>query len=38
MEPFNCVQIIVLFMCKEISSDSFKTKITYKLLAYKSYE
>ena len=24
-------------MCKEISSNSYKNKITYKLFAYKSY-
>ena len=35
LEPFNRVQTIVILVCKQISSDSFK--ITYKLLTYKSY-
>ena len=29
--PFNWVQTIVILACKQISSDSFKNKITYKL-------
>ena len=37
LEPFNCVQTIEILMCKQISSDSFKDKIIYKLLTYKSY-
>ena len=37
LEPFNCVQTIVIFVCKQISSDSFKDKITRKPLSYKSY-
>ena len=35
LEAFNYVQTIV-FVCKQINSDSFKDKITYKLLTYKS--
>ena len=37
LEPFNYVQTIVILVCKQISSDSFKNKITYKLFTYKSY-
>ena len=37
LEPFNCVQTIVILVCKQISSVSFKNKIIYKLLTYKSY-
>ena len=37
LELFNCEQTIVILVCKEISSDSFKNKITNKLLTYKSY-
>ena len=37
LEPFNCVQTIVILVYKQISLDSFKNKITYKLLTYKSY-
>ena len=37
LEPFNYVQSIVIIVCKQISSDSFKNKITNKLLTYKSY-
>ena len=37
LEPFNCVPTKVIFVCKQISSDSFKNKISYKLLTYKSY-
>ena len=32
LEPFNCVQTKVILVCKQISSDPFKNKITYKLL------
>ena len=38
LKPFNCVQIIVILGCKQISYDSLKNSITYKLLTYKSYE
>ena len=31
LEPLNYVQTIVIFVCKQISSDSFKNKITYDL-------
>ena len=37
LEPFNYVQTIVISVCKQISFDSFKGDITYKLLTYKSY-
>ena len=37
LEPFNCVQAIVILLCKKISSDSFKNMITYWLFMYKSY-
>ena len=37
LEPLNCVQTVVILMCKQISLDSFKNKITYKLLTQKSY-
>ena len=37
LEPFNCVQTIVILVCKQISSESFKNKITYKLLTYTLY-
>ena len=37
LETFNCVQTIVILVSKQISSISFKNKITYKLLTYKSY-
>ena len=37
LEPFNCVQIIVIVMCKQNNTNSFKNKIIYKLLTYKSY-
>ena len=37
LKPFNWVQIKVILVSKHISSDSFKDKITYKLLTYKSY-
>ena len=30
-------QMIVIFVYKRIRSDSFKNKITYKLVTYKSY-
>ena len=35
--PFNCVQTIVIPQCKQIRSDSFKNKITYKILTCKSF-
>ena len=37
LESFNSVQINTTFVCKEISSDSFKNKITNKLLTNKLY-
>ena len=37
LESFNYAQTIVILVWKQISSDSFKNKITYKLLIYKSY-
>ena len=37
LEPFNCVQTLVIHVCKQISSHTFKNKITNKLLTYKSY-
>ena len=37
-EPFNYLQTIVILVSKQIGSDSFKNKITYKLLTHKSYE
>ena len=37
LESFNCVQTIVILMDKQINSDSFKNKITNKLLICKSY-
>ena len=37
LEPFNCVQTMVILVCKQISSDSFETKITNKILTYKIY-
>ena len=36
LEPFNCVQTIVILLGKQINFDSFKNKITNKLLTYKS--
>ena len=36
MEPLNCVQTIVILVCQQISFDSFKNKMNYKLLTYKS--
>ena len=35
LEPFNCVQTVVILVCKQISLDSLKNNITYKLI-YKS--
>ena len=32
LEPFNCVKTTVILVCKQISSDSFKNKITYRVL------
>ena len=37
MEPFNSVQIIVILVCNQISSDSFKNKTTNILLTNESY-
>ena len=37
MDPFNRVETILILSCKQIASDSFKNKITYKLLTYKSF-
>ena len=37
LEAFDCVQTIVILVCKQIFSDSFKNKITYKPLTQKSY-
>ena len=37
LKMFNYVQTIVILVYKQISSDSFKNKITNKLLTYKSY-
>ena len=31
LEPFNCAQTVVILACKQISSESFKNKITNKL-------
>ena len=28
LEPFNCVQTIVILVCKQINSDLFENKIT----------
>ena len=32
MEPVNCEQTTVIVVCKQINSESFKNKITNKLL------
>ena len=32
LKPFNCVKTIGIFVCKQNGSESFKNKITYKLL------
>ena len=37
LEPFKWVQTIVILVCKQTNSDTFKNKITYKLLTYKPY-
>ena len=37
LEPFNYVQTILILVYNQTSSDSFKNKITNKLLNYKSY-
>ena len=37
LSQFNCVQTIVMIVCKQIYLDSFKNKITDKLFIYKSY-
>ena len=31
-----CVEIIAILLCRQISSNSFKNEITYKLFTYKS--
>ena len=37
LEPFNCVQTIVILLRKQIHSDTSKDKINYKLFIYKWY-
>ena len=37
LKSFNPVQRREIFVCKQISSDSFKNKITKELLTYNSY-
>ena len=37
MERFNCMQILVILVSKQINSDLFKHKITCKVLNDKSY-
>ena len=37
LKPFNCVETITIFMCKQISCNSFKNKITYKVFTWKLY-
>ena len=37
LEPFSSVQTIIILVCTQISSDSFKSMITYKLLTYRSH-
>ena len=37
-KPFNYVQTIIIHVCKQISNDSYKNKITNKLLTHKSHE
>ena len=32
LEPFDCKQTVIILVCKQISSDSFKSKSTNKLL------
>ena len=34
LKPFNSVQTIVIIVCKQINSDSFKNKITHQLLTH----
>ena len=34
---FNCLETIAILVYKQISSDSFKNEITYKLFTYKSH-
>ena len=34
---FNCLKTITIQMCKQITSNTFKNEITYKLFNYKSY-
>ena len=35
LKPFNCVEIIAIRMCKQISSNLFKNEIIYKQRAEK---
>ena len=37
MEPFNYVETKTIPVCKQISYNSFKNQITYKLVTYKSF-
>ena len=37
LKPYNCVQAIAILVVKQISSNSFKIKITNKLFTDKSY-
>ena len=37
MKAFNCIETIELLVFKQISSNSFKNKITYKLFTYQEY-
>ena len=37
LKSFNCVETRVILLYKQISSNSFKNKFTYKLFTYKSY-
>ena len=36
MKPSKCEETIVIPVCKQISCNSFKNKITYKIFAHKS--
>ena len=36
MKPFNCVETIVILVCKQICSNTFKNEITDKIFFYKS--
>ena len=35
LKSFNCAEIIAILVCKQISFNSFKNEITYKLCANK---